>query len=381
MFDSLEHDLKELRELDLRALSAEEKDEAVVAWARLRNQIDAFDAALLGAWEAEKTWTTDGSRSPAAWLARRTRSHPSEVGKRLWLAKALLHMPVVAAAFAAGEIEDLHVRRIAGALNPRTREAFARDESLLVSWAQRKDFFRFCDRVGRWLLRNDPDGCSSSDMAQRDRRDAWLVESFEGMFLGKLTLDPISGQIVKDEHDRLEAQLFEADWSEARARLGREPALSDLRRSPAQRRADAFVEMARRSTRPAAGRAARPLFTVGLGPESFAWRCALSSGRNVSPAVLEDFLTEAELQAILFDPKTDIAIKASRKRFFDGILRRVIEVRDRFCACGCGMAAERCQADHKIAYAEGGMTCQCNGEARCAPSNRRKGDRRLPPLP
>ena len=381
MFDSLEHDLKELRELDLSALTAEEKDEAIVAWARLRNQVDAFDAELLAAWEREKTWTLDGSRSPAAWLARRTRSHPREVGKRLWLAKALLHMPAVAAAFAAGAIEDVHVRRIASALNPRTREAFARDESLFVSWAQSKDFFRFSDRLGRWLLRNDPDGCSKSDMDQRDRRDAWLAESFEGMYLGKLTLDPISGQIIKDEHDRLEALLFESDWAEARARLGREPTVADLRRTPAQRRADAFVEMARRSTRPVAGKAARPLITLALGSETFAWRCALSSGKNISPAVLDDFLDDAEVQAILFDAKTDIAIKASRKRFFTGILRRVLEIRDGFCACGCGTPAERCQADHDIPYAAGGMTCQCNGKMRCRPSNRNKRDRRLPPLP
>ena len=380
MFASLEHDLKELRELDLSTLTAEEKDEAIVAWARLRSQVDAFDAELLAAWEAEKTWMVDGSRSPAAWLARRTRSHPSEVGKRLWLAKALLHMPVTAAAFAAGDIEDIHVRRLAGALNPRTREAFARDESLLVSWAQSKDFFRFSDRLGRWLLRNDPDGCSKSAMDQRDRRDAWLAESFEGMFLGKLTLDPISGQIIKNEHDRLEAQLFEADWAEARARLGREPTVADLRRTPAQRRADAFVEMARRSTRPVAGKAARPLLSLALGSETFAWRCALSSGQNVSPAALDDFLSDAEVQAILFDPKTDIAIKASRKRLFSGVLRRVLELRDGFCACGCGMAAERCQADHELPYSKGGITCQCNGKMRCRPNNRRKGDRRIPPL-
>ena len=139
--------------------------------------------------------------------------------------------------------------------------------------------------------------------------------------------------------------------------------------------------MARRSTRPVAGKAARPLFTVALGSETFAWRCALASGTNVSPVVLDDFLSEAEVQAILFDPKTDIAIRASRKRLFGGILRRIIEVRDQFCACGCGMAAERCQADHVEAHSRGGMTCQCNGKARCRPSNRRKGERRLPPLP
>lgn len=380
MFDSLERELKELREVDLASLTAEEKDEAVVAWARLRNQVDALDASLLAAWESEKTWTTDGSRSPAAWLARRTHSHPSEVSSRLKLGKALAKMPAVAVAFVAGDIEDVHVRRIASAHKPRLAEAFARDEALIVSWARECDFFRFSDRLARWLLRNDPDGASKRDMDRRDAADAWLVESFEGMFLGKLTLDPVSGQIIKDEFDRLERELFEADWKEARERLGREPTTVELRRSPARRRVDALVEMARRSTRPAAGNAARPLFTVAMGSESFSWLLALASGQNVAPTALLDHLGDAQLESILFDGN-DIAIRASRKRLFEGVLRRIIEIRDRFCACGCGMPAERCQIDHVIPHSRGGMTCQCNGVPRDRTSNRRKGERQLPPLP
>lgn len=380
MFADLEVALKELREVDLSSLTAAEKDEAVLAVARLRTQLEAFEAALLSSWDSEKTWANDCSRTPAAWLARHSRTDLADCASRMRLAKTLRHMPLVAVAHAAGDIDTSHVRRIARAYNPRTREAFARDESVFIRWAQTKDFFRFSDRMARWSMRNDPDGASKSDMERRNRRDAYLVCSLDGMYLGKLTLDPLSGVIVSDEHARLEAQLFDADWREARERLGRTPLPTDLRRSPAQRRADAFVEMARRSSRPSAGKAARPLFTMLLGgKDNFAGLCALSDGQNLSPEVLRDFLAEADLQSILFDGN-EIAIRASRKRFFGGIVRQIIEARDRFCSCGCGMPAHRCQMDHVIPYAEGGMTCQCNGEPRCRPTNRRKG-RRGPPLP
>ena len=61
------------------------------------------------------------------------------------------------------------------------------------------------------------------------------------MWLGKVTLDPISGAVVADELERLERAMFEVEWSEARSSLGREPTTADLPRTSGQRRADALV--------------------------------------------------------------------------------------------------------------------------------------------
>ena len=378
MFDSLTTALKELRETDLSSLTPEELDEAVVTFAKVSAQIDAFGAVLHETWESNKTWTLDCSRSPRAWLAKRTRADIRDCGRAIWLGKVLRDMPLAAEAFAAGEITEAHIRKLKEVLNPRTAEAFARDEALLVHWAQSRNFFEFSDEVGMWLLEEDPDGCSERDEARRDRRNVWLTPSFGGEFLGAMKMDPIGGQIVYDELCRLEEQLFRADWREAQERLGRDPLANELSRTPAQRRHDALVEMARRSTRPVAGKAAKPLFTVALGRD--AWLALLASGANVAPSSLVPRLSDADIEAILFDGN-DLAIRASRKRGFSGILRRIVEVRDRRCRCGCGEPAELCQVDHVEPWAAGGMTCQCNGQSMCKPSNRRKGARRLPPLP
>lgn len=47
------------------------------------------------------------------------------------------------------------------------------------------------------------------------------------------------------ELGRLEQQEFAADWAEARSRLGEAATAADLQRTPAQRRHDALVRMAR----------------------------------------------------------------------------------------------------------------------------------------
>ena len=177
MFDGVVRELKELKEIDLSSLSPEELDEAVVAFAKVAAQVDAVGAELHRVWESEKTWTTDGSRSARTWLAKRTRNDIRDCGKRIWLGKTLLEMPLAAAAFAAGEISSDHIRRLKDALNPRTAEAFCRDEALLVSWAQSRNFFDFCDELAMWLLEADPDGCSDKDQERRNRRNVWLIAS------------------------------------------------------------------------------------------------------------------------------------------------------------------------------------------------------------
>ena len=380
MFDSLMSALKELAADDLATLSDEELDEAVLAIATPEAALAAYKACVVHEWESRKTWVRDCAGSASAWLAKRSHTDKKEWGSALWIGRVLCDMPLVAAAYSAGDIGTGHVRKLASVYNARTAAAFARDEAMLIRFAQELTFLEFSMKLGCWELENDPDGCSDRARDAYDRRDAYFVPTFGGEFIGRQKMDPVSGQIVSDEHIRLERMLFEADWAEARERLGREPTAGELRRTPAQRRHDAVVEMARRSARPVAGKAPRPLFTVTIGERAFQWMCRLATGEIVSPVALIPFLSDAELEAVLFDGQGR-ALEVSRRRSFVGALRRVIEVRDGFCDCGCGTPAERCQIDHLVPWSDGGMTSQDNGGAKCPPSNRRKGRRQLPPLP
>jgi hypothetical protein len=371
--------VKELAADEPQTWSDSELDEAAVDVQRILAAVHSAAATITAEWERRKTWRASGSRFAAAHLARRTRSRGSECGGLLWLGRVLCDMPLVAAAFSAGDITADHVRRLASAYNPRTRSAFSRDETLLVSWALEKTFLEFCIEADVWLLENDPDGSSQKAQNQRDRRDVWLAESFNGMHIGGMNLDPASGSIFGGEFRRLEQQIFDADWREAKDRLGRDPHPTELRRTPAQRRVDAVVEMARRSARPSAGSAPKPLFTVVLGPTTLDSLCMLGCGQVISPSALLPYLDEAQIEAILFDTALR-PIKVTRKRSFDAVQRRIIEVRDRFCACGCGTPAERCDMDHVVPWADGGMTATWNGQPLCRPSNKFKG-RRPWPLP
>ena len=315
---------------------------------RLHHVLVAAEARIDWAVAVRRVYAADDAKSARVWIACKTREPKAVVGSRLRLAAAVEEMSLTAEAWAAGEISVEHVCRLVDVCNPRTKELFARDEHLLVHHARTLTFDAFEQCVARWLLHADPDGSDHTEMQRRHRRRVSLDQTLSGMFSGHMLFDPISGTIVSDELRRREQVLFEADWAEAKQRLGREPLLHELARTPDQRRADAMVDMAIRSaTAPNHGRRPAPLFTVVFGAERFTHLCQLASGRTVSPEALMAWMDDAQLEAIVFESSGVRAIKVSRQRQFTGVVRRILDVRDQQCtAAYCDEPPSRCQGDH-----------------------------------
>ncbi|HVL04275.1 MAG TPA: DUF222 domain-containing protein [Acidimicrobiales bacterium] len=251
-------------------------------------RLEAATTRASAAFESGGEWQADGARSASAWLARRCGLPSSTARRRMRLGRTLRHLPVAEAAWLAGELGEAQVAALARARTPATQEAMERDEETLVGEAMRLRFESFIRVLGYWCQHADPDGVEDDAASGRAARRFHLSQSFEHMWWGDLVLDPISGAILAKALSRIEDELFEADWAEARARLGDGATTSDLARTPAQRRADALVEMARRAgSAPADGRRPEPLFTVMVGYETFAGRiCQLANGSVVSPGSL-----------------------------------------------------------------------------------------------
>ena len=183
----------------------------------------------------------------------------------------------------------MQAQAIAWARRHRTEASMARDEAMLVAQAAEMGFEDFSRVLAYWKQLADPDGAEASDEERKASRDVFLEPSFDGMWLGQMTLDPINGAIVAGELNRLEHDLFEADCAEAKERLGRTARIDELARTSGQRRADALVEMATRSrTAPAEGIRPAPLFSVLVGFETLHGRiCELENGTVLHPSALE----------------------------------------------------------------------------------------------
>ena len=355
-------------DLDVDGFDDAELDAVVLDLAALRSRLDSLEARVLTKWDARRSWVRHGAKSPAAWLAAMRRVPVSACRRGPRVARKLRHLPAVLAALEAGRIESAHVDRILAADTPRTHDRLVVDQVEITRWAMELPWRGFLRRLQDWLDEADPDGPEPDDAFHRrfhcsqTTGDAWRLDGW---------LDPVAGTILAGELDRLERQLFEADWAQAKARLGFDPLLADLARTPEQRRADALVLMAERSaTLPEDGRRGRPLFTVLAGQDSLRRILELSNGTQLRPGQLTDHLDASLVEFAIFDAPTRV-VGISRQRTYTGIVRKAVQIAHRRCAHPtCDEPIDRCEVDHIIEAAKGGPTSQANGRLLCGHHNR-----------
>ncbi|MGQ0434136.1 MAG: DUF222 domain-containing protein [Microthrixaceae bacterium] len=348
------------------SLTDGEITELIVLTSEVAKLAEAAHVAVLGRLDVSRAWQGSGARSAAAWVAWQCHQSQTRSNVALKCARLLRDLPGTEAAFLAGRITVDHVRLLASArrANP---EAFAVDEAKLVSLAQELLFRRFEVGITYWIHANDPDGAEADATSRYDSRRVDCSSTFEGMVVIDALLDPVTGEIVARELARLEQELFEADWAEARQRLGEGATVSDLRRTPKQRRADALRIMAERSAaKPADATEGRVLIHVLAGDQSVERMCELSDGSVVTPGEILPLLDRADVARVIFDGPSRVLDVGVRQRLFTGATRIAVEMRDRFCQHpSCSVPAERCEVDHVVPYEDGGLTVQVNGRCRC----------------
>jgi hypothetical protein len=376
-----------LAKLDPETLSDDELGNALVDWQRLEARLAASKARLTAAFDARRAYRADGSKTAAAWLARKTNGSPAAMRAQTRLARRLRHMPATAAALAAGEISERHAEVLAGlAGSPRkvVADTFPEAETRLVEYAKTLGFDDFVVSVHYWHSIVDQDGLEDQAAADHASRHVHLSQTFRGNWALDGQLDPVTGEEVHTELRRLERELFEADWAAAKAVWGDDTRLDHLERTPAQRRADALREMARRSAaKPADATEPRPLLVVHLGDDSLERLCELASGTVIAPGRLVPLLGDADIERIVYEGASRRVVDLGRRsRFFTGALRRAIQLRDRRCTePGCDTPADDCDVDHQLPYAKGGRTDQSNGNCKCGHHNRHKADTTTAPPP
>jgi hypothetical protein len=362
------------RAIDELVAVAEADGESLVALRRQIDRLEAVAARWTARSDASGEWAPAGAKTCAAWLAWRCHTPVADARRRVRLARELRHLPHTEAAWLAGDVNERHVAKLAAARNPVTQQHFARDEATLVDHAKTMSYADFARTVDYWSQHADPDGVEDLAQRQHDSRAAHLDQSFQGMWFGKLLLDPISGTIVSNALKQIEDELFAADWAEAVERLGRRPIVTELRRTPAQRRADAFVELATRAmSTPPGSRRPKPLFTVLVGYETLKGRiCELANRTVVTPGSLVPWLTEADVERAVFDPRGRV-IDVGEQRCFTGATRRAVQLQGQECFHEtCETPAEDCEADHVEPAAWGGPTRTWNGRPACGYHNRRR---------
>ncbi|MYA75445.1 MAG: DUF222 domain-containing protein [Acidimicrobiaceae bacterium] len=367
--------------------------DSAVRIAELKAQLEALEAEIVAAYDASGDWAVSGHRTVGAALSHRTRVRRSEANQTVHLARTLRAMPVVADAFGRGEIKLCHARRLAKA---SVRDGFSDAETLLCNQACTLSYRAFDKAVSYWEHLVDADAAEHDATFKEQRREFHASMTFDGM--GRLDgwLDPIGFEEFRNALERIEAELFNNDLKDAQAdHIDRHTA--ELWRTPAQRRADALVEMARRATAvPEGAKTPEPLViihmdkptfeeglngTLGLnlfnhepaqadrGPLSAeAGRlCETDSGAVITPTQAVEQALRGHIRRLVYESPGVILDYGRSTRLFTGALRQAIQARDRTCShTGCDLPARLCEIDHITEWQHGGTTTHTNAATRCS---------------
>jgi hypothetical protein len=295
-------------------------------------------------------WRTEGYVSAASALRAKCRMTPGAAHADLNLAAKLRELPLVSEALAAGEISRQHASVIAGAYTPERADVIRALEPMFVDAARSLtpgELRPLIDRVADALDGDDGAGRAN---AQHERRRLHVSRTLGGMVALDGLFDPESGEILIGALDAMKSF-----------------ATGDPR-TPAQRRADALIDLARNGAAHAhkgSGRHPRADVTVCIDLAEIEARGGADLGTAIRKhggtlprATLRRLTCDARISRVITDGPSEILEDAGRAtRTIAPALWRALVARNGGCTHPqCDRAADWCDAHHVVHWADGGAT-------------------------
>jgi hypothetical protein len=328
--------------------------------ATLRRAIDRLESEFtrrLAIFDRTQGYASSGARSAASWLRGRLRLSGPAAAERVRVARALDELPQTARAFAAGEIGHQHCAVVTRTIDEVGIELARDAEPIVLEAARQVDPGRLRIVTKRLQHCVNQDGFLRDAQRMHERRGLWLNQTLDGVFVLEGTLDPEGGALLRTALNALSGPPRQGD-----------------ERSPAQRRADAVVELARRQLDggrlPEVG-GQKPHLVVtadlatargeaGCGPGELAW------GGLISQKTLERLMCDCLVTPVVVDENGEPMSVGRSQRTFDSKLRQALVVRDRGCGWpGCDVPPDWCRGHHLRWWARGGSTKVRNGALLC----------------
>lgn len=264
-----------LAKADVTTWSDDEVHDGLLALLVAINQATALTSLLAASFDVRELAGRDGCRATRTWLSAFGRMTQGAATGWLRRGRLLRSLPEVARAASAGAVSAEQTRLIDGLVTRVGTDKIRPLDRTLAVLARKggpKDLATACERIRAYV---DPDG-PEPDAAAANRRGLTLSRSGSLVTVrGQLDLE--GGALVKTALDA---------WIR--------PPVADDPRTPAQRRADAFVEFARQALNngalPTVG-GVRPHLGVLITPRTLmtgppARRACLARAATVAPGTV-----------------------------------------------------------------------------------------------
>jgi len=363
-----------------------------------------FVLGLLDSVDRNGFYAEDGHRSTRAYARAVGNMSGADASWLVGLVRTLRAMPYTAEDFAAGAVGLSQVQELVKLhRTPAVRACLGDGDLMLLGFAQSMPFDDFKDAANHFREVVDPDGTHRRHRAADEGRNASTGVVGEEFFL-HAHCGTEQGAAIAEILDRFTQAEFLADMDELKERCGENAPMIMLRRTHAQRRADALSKIF--ATAATASGLVKPgeavvnyvmddaTFDETLAKMTGTWtgpadvseeeladrvrsyRSETTTGIPIDPYVIVAAALNGRLRRIVVDSR-GVPVNIGRKqRFFTGALREVLQMVWKRCfQPGCDIPAGRCEIDHVIGFAlDGGETSAGNGGPGCGCHNRWKHD-------
>jgi hypothetical protein len=378
----------------IAAFDAAERMRLVQQLHQAECELAAARADLLGVMEASGDHHADGHGRIANLVVALTNTSQTDANFQVKSMRTLWLLPDVHERLRSGRIGEAQVQSIAAVYgNPRVRDFLPVVEDQLLEWAD-APHPEFDSMVRDFARLADADGAEQRDRARHERRSLHLSQSGDG-FHGTFGCGNTQGAeiaMVLDHFARLE---FEADWADAKARVGDQVTTGDLARTAEQRKMDALqaICLAAASATPGL-KPPNPLVNIVMDVRTFdetvqyaatgvrpapdftdlASRCChTEDGVHIPPADALAAMIQGHVRRRVVDDLGVTIDLGRRKRLFTGNARDAVMLRSTHCVwAGCNVPTSRCEADHTQPWQQQGATDASAGSPLCDRHNRWK---------
>ncbi len=325
-------------------------DNAVLTEAfALVDRLNAKLLAAVGEHDTAEVWRNDGATSMTAWLRHHTRQFGHQAAGCTRTARRLRELPVTAAAYRDGVLSGGQIQAIVANLKDRTVRLFAGHEAELIGDLAKLPVGDTATAMQDWARRADAPLGDDPDKPSPER-SLHLSRILDGRRELSGSFDPEGGSVIAT-----------ALRLAATADVDGEPA-----RSPAQRRADALVDVCRRfldhQTHRRGGRH-RPHLNVVTTLHDLETRGPgrLLDGSVLDAASVQRLFCDAGVHRVFVAGRSSILDYGTTTRTVPAPLYNALVIRDRHCRFpGCDRPVDWTEAHHVRWVVDDGPTALDN---------------------
>jgi hypothetical protein len=322
---------------------------------RVLDLLSAKVALAVGEFDRAGSWAAYGATSAVAWLRQWAGLSGRAAASTVATARAVHGLPVTVGAWLSGELSGGQVQAIAANVDDATLARFAEQEAALVPALAPLSVQDTTRAMRLWRARAE--ALSEEAEGRVPERRVHLSRTLGARWALDGDLDPEGGTVLatalrlaQDEDDDIE---------------GEPP------RTPARRRADALVDVARfyldRRASGSTGRHRPHLNVVIDHRDLVAGRGGeLVDGGFVDGATVRRLLCDASVHRVVVEGRSTILDYGTSTRTVPPHLWAALVLRDRHCRhAGCDRPSEWCEAHHVVPVLEGGPTSLDNLVLKC----------------